>query len=205
MQSTAFLSKAARFCRTAALLTCAALTLANCGSKPAPIPREVNFKRYQPIMLNVGKIDFIEEYKSPMRDPNVDHLMPVTPTEAMKKWTDDRLRVAGMNKALQVIVKDASVIATPLPKPGGLQGVVSMGNDRKYDAILNVEMRIYGDGAMSEASIEVTATQSITISETATLNERDAMYRRMVFNLMETINAQLEKNMFQYFGNYIVF
>jgi hypothetical protein len=189
------------------LLLALAVCLSGCGGSSAPkgIPRDMNFKRYQPIMMNVGKIDIFEDYQSPRREPYVEHLLPITPAEAMKKWVDDRLRVAGMDKALHVIIKDASVISSPLPKPDGVSGLVSLGNDRRYDAKLTVDMRIYGSGAMSEASIEVTATRSITIPESASVNERRATFHHMIFELMESMNAALEKNMFQYFGNHIVF
>lgn len=191
---------------TVAMLVAACLTLSQCGgSKPPAPPRDMNFKRFQPIMLNVGKIDIIEEYRSPMREPYVEHLLPVTPTEAMRKWTEDRLRVAGMDKTLQVIIKEASVTSSALPKPEGMKGMVSLGNDRRYDAKLTVEMRVYGDGAMSEASIEVSADQMVTIPESASLAERDAAFRRMIFDMMETMNATLEKNIYQYFGNHIVY
>lgn len=191
---------------SAMLLALAALLLASCSqSTPPVVPKNIGFKRYQPIMMNVSKIDVIEEYRSPMRNPNVEHLLPVSPAEAMHTWVKDRLRVGATEKSMQVIIKDASVISTPLPKPEGVAGIVNLGNDRRYDARLNVEMRIYGDGAMSEASIEVTATRSININERTSVHEREVIFRRMVFDLMETMNAALEKNMFQYFGNYIIF
>jgi hypothetical protein len=193
-----------RFATT--LLAMAVLLLTACSSgAPPAAPKSIGFKRYQPIMMNVSKIDVLEEYRAPMRNPNVEHLLPVSPAEAMQTWVKDRLRVASTEKSMQVIIKDASVISTPLPKPEGVAGIVNLGNDRRYDARLNVEMRIYGDGAMSEASIEVSATRTINVNERVSVHEREAIFRRMIFYLMETMNAALEKNMFQYFGNHIIF
>lgn len=187
-------------CLATALVTLLALVVSSCSNPPPAIPRDMNFKRYQPIMMNVGRISFLEDYQSPRHPPYVEHLLPITPAEAMKKWVDDRLRVAGTNKFMQVIVKDASVISTPIPDSG-----LSLGKSRRYDAKLSVEMRIYGEGAMSEASIQTTATRSITIPESASLRDRENAFRRMIFELMETMNAALEQYMFQYFGDYIVY
>ncbi len=160
--------------------------------------------RYQPIYLDVANIEFVEEYKSPMRSPYVEHLIPYSPSEAMHIWVKDRLRTVGLDKTLQVIIKDASVIATELPKPDGITGFFTDSQDWRYDAKLDVEMRIYGEGAMSEASIDVSATQSTTISEKASaLPSAKPFSASMIADLMESANAELEKNMFKYFSKYI--
>lgn len=187
-------------CMTALL----ALVVTSCSNPPPAIPRDMNFKRYQPMMMDVGRIEFFEDYQSPRREPYVEHLLPITPTEAMKKWVEDRLRVAGTNKALHVIVKDASVVSTPVYEESAADAL-TLGKTRRYDAKLSVEMRIYGEGAMSEASIQTTATRSITIPESASLHEREQRFRRMIFELMETMNAALEQYTHQYFGSYMVY
>ena len=160
---------------------------------------DLNFTHYQPISLDVSNMDIVEDYKSPMHTPNVEHLMPISPAEAMRIWVKDRLRAVGFDKTLQVVIKDASVISTPLPLADG-----SESRNRKYDARLEVELRIYGSGrAMSEASITVAVTQSNNISESASLAERKAIYRQMIFDLMDSANAELEKQIFKYFTRYI--
>src|SRR4051812_24284901 len=81
---------------------------------------EPGYTRYQPIHLNVNTIDVTDEYKSPKAPPNVEHLMPWSPSEAMHTWVKDRLRAVGANNTLQVIIKDASVVSTPFGEPGNL-------------------------------------------------------------------------------------
>ena len=175
------------------------LTLLLCGCynapPPPPLPQalEINFRRYQPIYLNVTSIEIVDEYKSPMRAPNVEHLMPYSPAEAMHIWTRDRLRSVGADKTMQVIVKDASVVAVDLPKPGGVEGAITISQDKRYDAKLSIEMRIYGGGAMSEANIDVTATRSVTIPENASVAKREAVFRKLTYDLMDMMNAELEK------------
>lgn len=163
----------------------------------------MSFTRYQPIALDVANIEFADEYKAPMREPNVDHLVPITPTEAVHIWVKDRIRAVGLKNSLQVIIKDASIIGTDLPKTRGLKGFFTDDQDRRYDARLVVELRIYGDSAMSEASVTITANQSNTLNEGATLFERKAFFQRMVGTLMESTNAELERQIFTYFKNHI--
>ena len=161
---------------------------------------DLNFTHYQPIALDVSNMIIVDEYKSPMHEPNVEHLIPISPSDAMRIWLKDRIRTVGTDKTLQVIIKDASVIATPLPAADG-----SETRNRRYDARLEVEMRIYSNSgsALSEASLLVVATQSNTIGEEASVVERKAIYRQMMFDLMDSANAELEKQIFKYFTRYI--
>ena len=176
--------------------------LCACQHPGPPAPSEPNFTRYQPIYIDVASIDLVEEYESPMQPPNVEHLIPYSPADAMKIWIKDRLRAVGSDKNLQIMIKDASVISTPLQSPDAL--FPSLNHINRYDAKLTIEMRIYGSSdALSLANIDVTATRSVNIAEKASLAERKAAFNKMIFDLMESANAELEKNIYKYFGNYI--
>jgi hypothetical protein len=170
---------------------------------PAP-PPEISFTRYQPIYLDVASIEIVDEYKPPMQEPYVEHLLPFTPVDTMRTWVKDRLRAVGLNKSLQVIIKEASVISTKLPLPEDKSSLTTIPN-RRYDAKLVVEIRIYGTDAMSEASIFITSTQANVISEGASLIERQAIFHRMLYALMESANAELERQIFKYFSKYIAY
>ena len=187
-------------------LAFAALTLANCQYVESETPPPLNFNRYQPIILDVGEIDIIDEYKSPMRDPYVEHRLPYSPADAMRIWVKDRLRASGNEKTLQVIIKDASVVAKPLEKSSGVMGAIGLAQDVRYDLSLAVEMRIYGrDSAMSTNSLQASTTRFIAISDSVSSHEREVKFRQMVADSMEVLNAELEKNIFTYFGNNITY
>lgn len=191
-------------------LMCATALASGCSDSTqdkAPLVKpDISFKQYQPIYLDVGNVDFVEEYKSPRQEPYVEHLLPITPAEATKQWVKDRIRAVGLNHTLQVIIKDASVKAVPLAQQGSsLTAVFSDNPTRRYDARLEVEMRIYNDGPMSDASVTVVATQSNTINNKATLDERKAIFARMTVQLMDSANAELEKQIFRYFTRYIMY
>ncbi|NBX03363.1 MAG: hypothetical protein EBR02_04765 [Alphaproteobacteria bacterium] len=183
-----------------------ALLLSNCDQVQSTIPSPLTFTRYQPIILDVGDVQIIEEYQSPKTAPYVEHLMPYSPAEAMRIWVKDRIRASGNEKSLQVIIKDARVMSSTLPSGSGVLGVVGLSKDKRYDLTLAVEMRIYGrSAAMSEANVNVSTTRFITIADTASSHEREVQFRKMVGDSMEVINAELEKNIFTYFGHYITY
>lgn len=181
-----------------------ALVLATaCAAPPAPEVKPISFTSKPTINLDVADIKVVEAYKSPYSAPNVEHLMPTSPAEAMKTWVHDRLRATGANKLLQITIVDASVVATELPKTKGVKGLFTVDQDKKYDAKLEVELRIYGENPISEADTSVTVTRTISIAENASVNARNAAYQNMVKDLMDMLNDKLEKNMQSYFSNYI--
>jgi hypothetical protein len=172
--------------------------------QPAPAPA-LHFNQYPKINVHVADIRVIEEYKSPNSAPNIEHLMAYSPAAAVKIWVKDRLRTTGTNKILQVTIVNAPVIATELPKTKGLQGAFTIDQDKRYDARLEVEMRIYGDGAISEADSSVSVSRSITIPENSTVNSRRIGYEQMISDMMKMFNDKMELNMRNFFGNNVNF
>ncbi len=182
------------------LLTLSACVDVTSGNlQPAP-----NFRQYQPIYMRVSGIQVIEEYQSSLRSPNAEHLMIYSPADAMQIWVKQRLKAGGGSNTMQVVIKDASVIAKQLPTDSGLIGLIKSEVDREYNARMEVEMRIYGsDSALSKASINVVATRKVTMSENDSVVERDANFRAMLDDMMNSLNAELEKNIFQHLGTYV--
>jgi len=186
------------------LIALSALALNACSDENTVDFPPLAFVRYQPIYLNVSSIEFINEYKSPMRTPYVEHLMPYSPEDAIRIWVKDRIRAVGSEKMLQVIIKDASVVVSELHKDNSIEDFFTIDQDRRYDTKLEVELRIYGTAsALSEANVIVKEKRSMTMSENASAWRRNQLFRQMIGEMMNTVNAELEKNIFMYMGNHI--
>lgn len=172
----------------------------------APLPvvfAPLNFAERSPIYLDVASIDVRNNYSAPQRPPNVEHLFPVVPEQAMAGWVSARLNAVGRDKTLLVEITDASVVQETLPTTPGLGGLFKVEQEYKYTANAAMQMKIYGDRAVSLASVEVRATRHATAGEGLTLIERDQLYYDLTRALMEDLNAELEKNIQLYFSNYI--
>ncbi len=184
----------------------ALLALGSCQKIPPVEKQPLSFKQYAPIHLAVSNVEVIHEYQSPMKPPSVEHLIPYSPAEAMEIWVKQRLRAVGLENTLQVIIKNGAVNVSQLPLKEGWREFFTGNPDKRYDAVLEVELRVYGTGgSMSLANVTAKATKSVVINENVSVQERDTIFRQMITEMMTMINAQLEKTMFMYMSNYISF
>ncbi len=170
-----------------------------CSGSPVEY-KPLYFTQYQPIYMAVSSIEIVEEYKSPMRPPYIEHLIPYSPAEALRIWVRDRLRAAGGRKTMQVIIREGGVMASK-----NRSGMISLSGETRYDAKLEVEMRVYGEGVISESSIFTTATRNMTMSDSASDATRNRAFRKLIGDMMDEFNAEMEKNLFQYMGSHISF
>ncbi len=181
----------------------AMLGISACSSPTQSPADNLSFSQSPAINMNVAKIETVEAYKSPFTAPNIEHLMPYTPADAMAIWIKDRLHAVGNNKLLQITIVDASVKEAQLPRTKGITGLFTVDQDKRYDARMEIEMKIYGDDALSEANTSVVVTRSITIPENASVNYRKTAYEKMIQEMMKMVNDKLENNMRSYMGKYI--
>lgn len=184
----------------------ATFILAACQNAPRIDKQPLSFSQYAPIHMAVSNIEVVNEYQSPMHLPYVEHLIPYSPAEAMEIWTRQRLRAVGLENTLQVIIKNGAVTVTQLPLKEGWREFFTGNPDKRYDGVLEVELRVYGStGALSLANVTAKVSRSVIINEKASVQERDAIFRKMITDMMTMLNAQLEKTMFMYMSNYISF
>jgi|GEM_PF-1415361 len=157
---------------------------------------ETNFKRYTPVYLKVYKVSVVEDYQSPRREPNVEHLLAISPTDAVQSWSN-RLRSSGGIYHMEVVIRNASVVSSPA-QDGNAENP-----NRRYDATLDIELRIYNRSGVLTASVGTVANRSAMIREQTGADERRDIFRRMMFDLMDMANSQLEQKMFKHFTAYI--
>ncbi|MDP7547904.1 MAG: hypothetical protein QGF20_11470, partial [Alphaproteobacteria bacterium] len=98
-------------------LICLGYLLTACESplKEVTYP-DLRFNHLPVIELDVARIEIVEQYRSPLRAPNVEHELPLAPARAMRNWAADRLRAVGKSGQAKFIIIDASVKAERLRK-----------------------------------------------------------------------------------------
>lgn len=186
------------------LLTLIAVALlAACQNAPtsyAPKPLAYG----PPIRVNVAEIKVIEEYQAPLRAPYVEHDFLLPPAVAVKEWVAARLKATGTTGVLEVVITNASVKETKLPKTQGITGLFTDDQDSRYDAQLDVTLRLYdGVNAISAATGDVRITRARSINEKASIDDRLRLFHGMTTDMMTTFDAQAEQRLRQYFSAYL--
>ena len=188
----------------AGLLIVFAGVLAGCeATVPSPAFPDLTFEHLGPIKLNVGSVEIISSYKPPLSAPNVEHLFPTPPGDALGRWAADRLIATGSASRARFVILDASVVETALKKEKGLTGAFTKDQSERYDAVLEATLEIFDDSGASKGFANARANRSVTVSEDATVNDRAQAWFSLNEALMRDINAELEKNISLYLGNWL--
>ncbi len=175
--------------------------LSACASDEAVAPiQEMSFKDQAPIALAVSDFQIIQEYKSPMAAPNVEHLFPTTPAKAVEIWVRDRMVAKGGQFLARVVVRDASVKDTELPYAKGWRGWFKTEETNRYDGSLSVMIEIVRPDGYVEAYVSAKSTQSRTVLEGTSASEKDRIWNDLTASMASDINRELTKQISANFG-----
>jgi len=174
--STAVRPTRARRAVLAVLLVAAAAACAP-TRPPAPAP-VLTFDPRPPIVLDVARIEVVNDYVSPMAAPHVEQFATTPPAAAVRRWAEERLVAAGAAGAMRVVIEDARITETALPRTSGLQAVVRRDETERYDGRLAVRLEA-ARGDLT-GTFSVAAERSRTVGEGITLAEREAVLQEMV-------------------------
>ena len=163
---------------------------------------DMTFQHLAPLSLDVQRVEVVREYAAPGAKPNVDHLFPVPPADAVARWAQHRLNPVGRFRLARVVVKDASVIEVPLQKPGGFKSWFTTEQAERFDATLEVVVEIRSD-AGRDAFAAARVKRSQTIEEGASPNQRKEVWYAMTERMMGELDKELERSMRQYLAAYL--
>lgn len=163
---------------------------------------ELTFSHLPDIRINVAKISVLNEYKMPFKQPNVEHVAPISPGASVERWVSDILVPVGDKLDAQFIIKSGSIIESELKTQKGLKGVFAIEQSKRYTAIVDAQLEIF-DGSRRLASINAKAKRSHTLREDATLNLKTNLLFNLVENLMATFDRELRRQVDLHLQNYI--
>ena len=189
----------------AGFVAIACTILAACAqtAPPAPLP-QLTFSHLEKIRLNVGSVEIVDSYVPPLRGPNIEHLLPVSPTEAARRWATDRLAALGTEGSAKFVIDTASVVETKLAVEKGLRGAVTVDQSERYDAVLAVTVEIRNDRGFRLAFATARAERNRTVSENLTVSERQAIQFELIEDLIAALNAELEAKIAEFLSAYIL-
>ncbi|MFM2044754.1 MAG: hypothetical protein RLY86_3330 [Pseudomonadota bacterium] len=182
-----------RLLSPAFLLAALCLTTGPALSQAAgqPAPAGFGFADKRPVTLAVAEVIVQSDYVPPVRDPYVDHLIPVTPTDAVRLWAQDRLRTGAADGTARIIVKEASVMEVPLERTEGVRGWFTKDQSERYTGKLTVEI-VVDTPSLGQGIASANVSRSTTVPEDVSLAEREKVMLTLVRDLIRDLDTQLE-------------
>lgn len=173
----------------------AVLAVGACQSKP-PMQKlpEISFADKRPIRLNVAELRIEPVYQPPLREPNIEHLMPVSPEAATVRWAQDRIKPMGSvgSGAARVQINDARVVRIPLKTDKGISGLFKEEQAERYEGSLDVAVQILDPRNLTIADVVARATRTKSVPEGVSPNERDRVLHELTETLIRDIDGQME-------------
>ena len=164
------------------------------ASLPSQRLPDLTYTHLQPLTFNAGSVEIAMDYRAPLVAPNVDHLFPVPPSDALRQWAGDRLKTTGGDTVVRLVIIDASVVETTLVKEKGLKGVFTKDQSERYEARIEATMEIRDNAGERRGFARTEVRRSTTIREDANINERELAWFKLVESLMQDFDAEMEKN-----------
>ena len=162
---------------------------------------ELTFSHLPDIRINVANIAVFNEYKMPFKEPNIEHLAPISPGASIERWVSDILIPVGDKLDAQFVIKSGSIIESELKTQKGLKGIFSIEQSKRYTATIDVQLEIF-DGSRRLATINAKAERSHTLREDATPNSKTNLLFNLVENLMATFDRELRRQVDLHLQNY---
>lgn len=171
-----------------------ALTVPVLVALPATGQSALDFANREPIVLDVANIEVESHYVAPQKAPNIDHELPLTPSDAVRLWASTRLKAGGTQGKARVIIKEASVREIDLDRTKGLKGWFTKDQSQKYEGKLQVDIVVEGTSRGFSGSVSAAVARSTTVAEDVTLAQREKTIGDLVHDLAGDLDVELNKS-----------
>ena len=183
---------------------CLILSLTDCEKTlPQTSFSELRFNHLPLINLNIAKIEIVEKYRSPLRLPNIEHELPVTPATIMRQWVKDRLRAKGTNGIARFFIVDASVKIETLPKNNELKATFTIDQSARYHARLSAKLEVETAGGLGKGFASAVSSRQRTMPEAISINERHNELGDFVKAVAIDFDKTMARNIKKFLGPFL--
>lgn len=192
-----------KFFSRMATLGVLAVVLSACATPPAPQFPELRYSHMSPITLGVAEIKIVDAETSTLNGTHVESRMPQSPAQAMRAWAEDRLRASGVSGVAIFTIEEATTVGTDLKPMGGVKGAFTTEQLERYDARVRATLRLEGVPRVSEAFAQAGVDRSQTLSENATINDREQMWFDLTEAVMKDFDPAMEASIRKHLADFV--
>ncbi|MEA1938247.1 MAG: hypothetical protein U9N14_04060 [Pseudomonadota bacterium] len=146
------------------------------------------------ISFDVAHVEVVDVWSSPMTSPNVEHLFPTRPAQAIHRWARDRIDPVGESGVLRVIIREASVVEDRDVRDwSDWRGWLDPTRPVRYDGLLAVDIVVDKPSRAWSGKAEVVATRRIHLPADISPVERDRRWVAMLERMMWDLNKGIEE------------
>ena len=175
-------------------LLVAVTAVAGCAATQPPARMQpLSFAGRGAIALDAATIQVVDQYRPPGARPNVEQLAPTAPAQAVRQWVAERLRATGRGGSVKVMILDASIVESELPRAEGFKSMFTTQQAQRYDG--RIEIRIVGEAPALRfsGSAQAAASRSTTVPEDISLAGREDTWNTLVRQMMEDLDGRLQQ------------
>jgi hypothetical protein len=179
--------------------------LAGCQTPPPQTSYpDITFSHETPFTLTVSQVQVDNRYQAPMRAPNIEHVVPVPPERALRRWAQDRIKPSGQPGTARFIINQASIVETNLKMTEGIRGVFTKDQSARFDATVEASIEILDERGFRRGFANARVSRSNTMPENATLNDRDKILFQLVDDIMKDFDQEMERSIRQYLVGFMM-
>ncbi|MBF0561890.1 MAG: hypothetical protein HQL37_07675 [Alphaproteobacteria bacterium] len=172
---------------------------------PPPIPGTISFSQFPAITLDVARVEVTSTYQPPLKWPNIEHLMPLSPERAARQWAQDRLRATGTGaRVARFVVRNASVVEAKLTLDESLKAFFTKQQGSRDTGNLEVSLEVRDEHGMVIGEAYALTKFDRTLIQDIPVYEREKIQFELVQTLSLAMNTELEKSIHNNLIRYLV-
>lgn len=145
---------------------------------------------FQSLRLDARVLNISEEWVMPMEPPYIEHTLSPDLSSMLVDWATRVLVPVGGSGEVVLNITQASVKMTALPRSERLVDLFSDKQEIMVRADIKAKLLWIQPVGGKQVIIDLSATASNTVKETATPNERDLIIREVMIDTIDLIDEQ---------------
>ena len=147
---------------------------------------------FQSLRLDARKMEIIENWNMPMEPPYIEHTLSPNLSSMLVDWASRVLIPVSGSGEVVLDISQASVKITSLPRSEKLIDLFKDNQEVMVRADIKAKLIWIQPVGGKQAIIDLSATASSSMKETATPNEREIAIKEVMIEAVNLINQQAE-------------